>query len=117
MKDLKKLKLSLSLKEIKEMTKYKFTNILKESIKKSALIYLVEKQGKKGKEIQYKELEMAEYLIPNCKLTIEEKKEMFAIRNKMTNIPSNFTKSNIIHKISSLVSTLLSVTPGFLSTP
>ena len=44
---------------------------------------------RKGKEIQYKKIEMAEYLQPmNKELTIENKRRIFEIRNMMVDIPS-----------------------------
>ena len=41
---------------------------------------------------------MAEYLIPSTSLTISEKHQMFAIKNRMLNIPANFPQPNIEHK-------------------
>ena len=39
---------------------------------------------------------MSEYLLPsNSILTIEEKRRLFEYKNKMTNIPNNFPKSDI----------------------
>ena len=36
---------------------------------------------------------MSEYFLPcNSKINIEEKRELFALRNRMTNIPNNFGK-------------------------
>ena len=59
-----------------------------------ALRYLLENRGKKGCEIEYRSLEMADYLLPfNNKLTIEEKCNLFAVRNKMINIESNFSSN------------------------
>ena len=76
--DLKKLKISESFEEIKTMSKHKFTNMLKTKIKENALEYLLAKKGSKGSEIDYSELEMANYLLPlNDKLTIEEKQILF----------------------------------------
>ena len=49
MNDLKMLDIDSSLEEIKIMTKNKFNKILKEKIKVSALKYLLEKKGHKGK--------------------------------------------------------------------
>ena len=61
-------------------------------IGKVALNYLLDKRGKKGHEITYSCVEMAEYLVPfNNSLPIEEKREIFAIRNRMINIPYNFS--------------------------
>ena len=91
--DLKKLKISESFEEIKTMSKNKFTKMLKMKIKENALEYLLEKKGSKGSEIDYSELEMANYLLPlNDKLKIEEKQRLFAMRNRMIEIPNNFGK-------------------------
>ena len=65
------------MEEIKNMSKQKFKNILKERIKENALKYLIEKQGKKGKDIEFKQIEMSEYLSPsNDRLTIEQKRKI-----------------------------------------
>ena len=93
-KDLKYLNIPLSHQEIQKMTKYKFTNLLKEKINEEALNYLKGKRSKKGKHIEYKNLEMAEYLQPTCELDNREKQKLFEIRNDMTNIPSNYGKQN-----------------------
>ena len=54
------------------MKKKQFTQMLKEKIKEEALKYLLEKRGKKGGEINYSYLEMA-----------DQKREMFAVKNTM----------------------------------
>ena len=92
--DLKSLKITLSNQEIQEMTKNKFTSLIKERIKEKALNYLKEKQSKKGGRIEYKNLEMAEYLQPTCEIENREKVKLFEIRNDMTNIPCNFGEEN-----------------------
>ena len=39
---------------------------------------------------------MSEYLLPsNSELTIDEKRKLFEFKNKMTNIPNNFPKSDV----------------------
>ena len=44
-------------------------------MRQNALVYLLGKQGQKGKEISYSILEMSEYLQPsNLALTIEQKR-------------------------------------------
>ena len=69
--------------------------MVKERISENALKYIISKQGKKGKEILYDSLEMADYLKPtNEKLSICEKQEMFSVRNRMTKIAENFSKAN-----------------------
>ena len=99
MKDLEELQIENTLEEIRQMTKYKFTKILRKKTKDRALNYLQNKQGSKGKEIIYSKIEMSEYLSPlNEELTFEEKRRLFEIRNKMVNIPSNFPKSESIDK-------------------
>ena len=74
---------------------------MKEKSRSKALIYLTGKQGTKGKEIRYENLEMSEYLLPSTPaLTIEERRKLFSIRNKMVNIANNFPKSDIKEKCS-----------------
>ena len=54
-------------------------------------INLNQKRKSKGKEIEYTQLEMAEYLLPtNKRMSIEKKRDMFSVRNRMINIESNF---------------------------
>ena len=97
--DLKQLNFTESLEEIKSMTQSKFKGRIKSQILKKSLEYLMEKRKSKGKEIKYQKLEMAEYLQPiNSKLDIENKRKMFAIRNRMVNIKSNFNQKNEKHK-------------------
>ena len=51
------------------------------------------KRKRKGNEIIYSELQMADYLLPNENIkSIEDQRYLFAIRNKMINIPTNFGK-------------------------
>ena len=53
------------------------------------------KQRSKGKDINYKEYQMSDYLLPNENLNnIEDQRYLFAIRNKMIDIPSNFGKES-----------------------
>ena len=89
--DLSELKIKKTLNEIKQMPRIKFKNLIKIRIETNALEYLQNKRGSKGKEIEFTSLEMSEYLLPyNSIMSIEEKREMFALRNRMTNIPINF---------------------------
>ena len=85
--DLKELKITESLEEITKMSKTKFSNMVKSKIKLNALKYLKEKQKSKGSEICYIDIEMADYLLPENKmLTIDEKQQLFVVRNCMTEI-------------------------------
>ena len=93
--DLKELNISKSLEEIKLMTNNQFKNLVKERVKENAFEYLLKKQGSKGKPNRYTELSMAEYLLPtNQILSINEKQEMFEVKNRMKNIPANYPKPN-----------------------
>ena len=75
------------------MKKNEYKNMLKRSVEKKAFEYLQLKRGTKGNEIEYKNLEMSEFLLPsNSKLNINEKRKLFEIRNRMTRIPNNFGK-------------------------
>ena len=94
-KDLKEFGIEENFEEIKLMSKNKFGNILKDKGKTRALKYLIEKQGTKGKDISYSCIQMSEYLHPSNKLTIEEKRKQFEIRNKMVDIPANFPKTEV----------------------
>ena len=90
-KDLQELGISESFEEIKNMKRNKYNNLIKSRIEKNALVYLQSKRGSKGQEIEYTSLEMSTYLLPiNSKLTIEEKRKMFSIRNRMIRIAHNF---------------------------
>ena len=64
-------------------------------MQKNAFKYLIGKKGSKGKEITETELCMAEYLLPTTSLTICEKQQMFAVKNRMKEIPAIFSKPNI----------------------
>ena len=83
------------MEEIKAMSKTRFTIILKKRITDAASKYRLKKQGKKGGEIKYTGIHMASYLQPySSTLKINEKQEIFSIRNKMVNIPANFATIN-----------------------
>ena len=65
--------------------------MLKKSIQVKALEYMLSKRRSKGQEIQYSELKMAEYLMPNFEnISIEDRRNIFEVRNRMVPIPINF---------------------------
>ena len=85
------LQINLSISEIKSMSEKKFKGIVRTKINSSAFEYLMKKRGSKGIEICYTSLEMAEYLTPiNNEITIEDKQNLYSIRNRMFEISSNF---------------------------
>ena len=89
--DLNNLRIEISLEDIKKISKNQFSQIVKKAIQERALEYLVEKQGSKGQEISWKELKMADYLLPsNQNISLDEQRSIFAIRNIMVIIPQIF---------------------------
>ena len=67
----------------------------KQKIEKAVKRYLTNKQGQKGGELEYTELEMSEYLQPNnSELSIQQKRDMFAVMNRMVWINANFPTKN-----------------------
>ena len=65
------------------MSQHKFSSLLKERIKENAFKYLMGKQGSKGKESKYSNIEMAKYLMPTkYMLTIAQKQIMFSIKKQ-----------------------------------
>ena len=94
-RDLRNLNIELTFEEIKQIPKTNYLQLLKGKIRNIALEYLLDKRGSKGSEIKYSYLEMADYLLPfNNNLSIEEKCELFAIKNRMINIPNNFSSKS-----------------------
>ena len=86
LQDIKFLEIEKTIQEIREMNRKKFISFLNEAIKKKAFEYLLNLRGKKGQEIHYSELKMADYLVPSDQgLSITDKRYMFAIRNRIDN--------------------------------
>ena len=84
--------LQLSIEEIKNTKKSVFKNLVKNQVEKVAFEQLLKRQkgGQKGKKIVYENLEMADYLLPECQATPEEKSQILQIRSEMDDYPSNF---------------------------
>ena len=49
-----------------------------------------QRKGEKGRNIVYRSLSMADYLLPEANLTVEEKKKIFSIRLEMNENSCNF---------------------------
>ena len=73
--DLKKLKMNITFEDIKKVSKNQYKNMIRIKCKELALEYLLKNRGSKGKEIDYKEIQTAEYLLPNNEITIEEQRK------------------------------------------
>ena len=88
------MNINLSLQEIKEMKTKKYKEMIKLKCEELAFKYLISKRRAKGKDITYKNIQMSQYLLPNNELEIKDQKKIFEIRNKMTDIPENFSTKN-----------------------
>ena len=66
------------------MSLNKYTHLIRTKYEESAYRYLLKKRGEKGKQIIYQEIKMSEYLLPNEQLSIDDQRDIFALRNKMT---------------------------------
>ena len=88
--DMKHLNINLSMDDVKKMSLNKFKSLVKVKCQEGAYNYLMNKRGSKGSEVIYPRVEMSEYFLPNNELSIEDKRKLFSIRNKMYQISSNF---------------------------
>ena len=68
--------------------------ILKAKTKEKELKY-VGKKMKKGSEMSYKCVKMADYLLPNNRMVISPNCGIFAIRNKRVEIPEQFSSDKV----------------------
>ena len=73
------------------MKKSIFKNIVKKTCKDTAFKYLIEKQkrGSKGVDIRYACLEVADYLLPQSNISLEDQREMFSIRCRTNQMGAN----------------------------
>ena len=92
--NLKEMNINMSIKEIIEMTTKKYKEMIKSKCNELAFKYLMNKRGIKGKEIEYRKIQMSQYLLPNAQLEIQDQKKIFEIRNRMTNISENYSKQS-----------------------
>ena len=72
------------------MSKNMFKNMVKQKCEECGLNYLKHHIKSKGKEMTYMHLEMRNYLSSDSLLTVQEKKEAFVIRTRMTELKINF---------------------------
>ena len=87
-----KYNLNLTLLEIENMKTSSFKKLVKTKMEEVAFSELTQRQKlkEKGRTIKYTRLCMATYLLPEAKLTTEEKTEIFALRCQMNENPCNF---------------------------
>ena len=73
------------------MTKSVFKKLVKQKCSEAAFEYLKKKQsnGSKGAEIKYESLQMADYLLPQANLSLEDQREIFSIRCGTNDMKAN----------------------------
>ena len=95
--NLKELNIEMTFEEIEEMPITKYNEMVRQKCKESAYNYLMKRRGSKGAEIVYTRIQMSEYLLPNDEFNIENQRNLFSIRNRMVNNPSNFVNKENNH--------------------
>ena len=88
---MRKLKITLTHEEITLMSKNVFKQIVKQKFEVNGLEYLKHCIKSKGKEMK---LEMRNYLASEFFLTLQEKKEAFMIRTRMTEVKTNYNNKH-----------------------
>ena len=92
------LKINIGYENIKNMKTLEFKKMVKKHAENVAFSELVSKQkpGTKGCELLYGEkLEMADYLMPNKHLNLEEQREIFKIRARTNRLPANWGEKTL----------------------
>ena len=61
-------------------------------VEKTAFKNLLNKKdnGQKGSNIEYTSMKLADYLHPECEISLTDKYEIFSIRSEMNDFPSNY---------------------------
>ena len=92
-KDIEELELNISFEEIKEMTKDRWKNIVKNTIQQKTFMKLEAKKQthSKVKDLEHIRLEMQDYFMPNGikDMNKEEVQLIFKIRSKSTDVKMN----------------------------
>ena len=78
---LREVGITSTMQEITNMTKTFFRIFLKQKCDEAGYQYLIQKQarGSKGVEINYIGLQMADYLLPQENMSLEDQQELFSI--------------------------------------
>ena len=96
-RDLCDLEIEMTFNDIKNIKISKFKSLLKEKIANSAFKYLKSNIRNKGKDIVYEQFQMAEYLLPNRYLNIDDQKFIFSLRSQIFTL-SDDENNQIIEK-------------------
>ena len=90
--DMKVLNIELTFESIKTYSKDSFKLLVKNQIRKAAFAGLkeIQESHSKSKKIDYSELKMQEYLLPDNGMTNKEKSFAFSARAQMLDVKCNF---------------------------
>ena len=90
--DLDELNIKLEMEQMKTMKKSSFMGIIKEEIRAKTLRNMekIKQYHTKVKNIEYKEMKIQKYLLPNsCKMTKEEAQMIFKLRCRVVKVKNN----------------------------
>lgn len=97
--DLNEVNLNLTFSEISEMSKYAFKSLVNKAIKQLAFNWLLSEKNRprsstlpKGSELNYNQLRLQDYLLPNS-MKIKQCKLLFSLRARMVHVRCNFKNS------------------------
>ena len=93
--NLETLQIKHNESEIKTMSEYSFNKLVKTSIKNETFQYLIKLKNSHSKvlHIQYDDLKMQEYFLPN-KMSTQQAKFAFLARTRMIPVGANFKAGN-----------------------
>ena len=83
--------------EIRNMKSSLHKSRVKRQVEKTAFKNLLNKKenGQKGSKIEYTSMKLADYLHPECEISLTEKYEIFSIRSEMNDFPSNYCNKTL----------------------
>ena len=84
--------INFSFVEIKSMKSSLYKSLVKRQVEKTAFKNLLNKKenGQKGSNIEYTSMKLADYLHPECEISLADKYKIFSIRSEMIDFPSNY---------------------------
>ena len=95
--DLKELDIFISFEEIKNLSKNRMRNFVKDQVNEKALIFLnnLKKSHSKVLHINHSELKLQDYFHPSNVKSIQQSKFIYSARCRMLNVAANFRNQNI----------------------
>ena len=93
---MKEFEIDLSDEDIKKTKETIFKKLVKSKTISAGIKYLTKKQkkGEKGRDIDYKTLELQDYLCPHSNLKLEDQRILFSYRSRMNQLKTNFSRNS-----------------------